>query len=71
MHDLNHSELISFSNKPHTPGPHSAILDELDGMLRELNREIKAYGQTRAMSLEVLRDLLEESRDAQLEHDIR
>lgn len=40
---------------------HGDVLIEMEEMLRELNAEIAAFGQTRSMTLEVLRDLIEET----------
>ena len=54
----------------HTITSHTAILQELEHMLLELDREIMAYGRGRSMSLEVLRDLLEEDCAARLRQGI-
>jgi len=61
-------KIKSATKEIHTIGPHNAILNELDDMLRELDREIVAYGQTRSLSLEVLKDLLEEDRASRQKH---
>ncbi len=44
-----------------TKEPCGDVLFEMEEMLRELNAEIAALGQARSMSLEVLRDLIEET----------